>query len=144
RNRPRHGMSAVAMLYPAQGVGLIAAFEPLHLALAQLQQTGGFAYAQPPACCILNHFHSLELFLTHRHHPYRVTKSRCSYGVTLSWSIYTTKATGLPTCFPLSKIDGFAHWLGFHFLPDALISGRSYENCFPRTGNQSVGGAICA
>jgi hypothetical protein len=30
----------------------------------------------------------LELFLTHRHHPYMVTKSRCSYGVTLSWSIY--------------------------------------------------------
>ena len=37
-----------------------------------------FAYAQPPACCILNHFDSLELFLTHRHHPYGVTKSRCS------------------------------------------------------------------
>jgi Integrase core domain len=40
-----------------------------HLRFTQLQQTGGFAYAQPPARCILNHFHSLELFLTHRHHP---------------------------------------------------------------------------
>ena len=39
--------------------------------------------------CILNHFHPLELFLTHRHHPSRVTKSRCSYGLTLSWSICT-------------------------------------------------------
>jgi len=44
----------------------------------QLQQAGGFAYPQPPAHCILNHFHPLELFLTHRHHPSRVTKSRCS------------------------------------------------------------------
>ena len=69
RNRPRHGASAIAVLYPADGIGLIATFEPLHLAFAQLQQTGGFAYAQPPACCILNHFHPLELFLTHRHHP---------------------------------------------------------------------------
>jgi hypothetical protein len=33
-------------------------------------------------------FYALELFLTHRHHPERVTESRCSYGVTLSWSIY--------------------------------------------------------
>jgi hypothetical protein len=69
---------AIAMLHPAHGIGPIAAFEPLHLAHAQLQQTGGFAYAQPSARCILNHFHPLELFLTHRHHPYRVTKSRCS------------------------------------------------------------------
>jgi PQQ-like domain len=61
-----------------QGIGPIAAFEALHLPFTQLQQTGGFAYAQPPARCILNHFHPLELFLTHRHHPYRVTKSRCS------------------------------------------------------------------
>ncbi len=76
------------MLHPANRIRAIAAFEPLHLALAQMQQTGGFAYAQPPACCILYYFHSLELFLTHRHHPYRVTESRCSYGVTLSWSIY--------------------------------------------------------
>src|ERR1019366_5312506 len=70
------------------GVGAVAPLQPLHLALTQLQQTGGFAYAQPPARCILNHFHPLELFLTQGHHPYRVTKSRCSYGVTLSWSIY--------------------------------------------------------
>src|ERR1019366_2068077 len=89
RQGPRHGASAIAMLHPAHGIGPIAALEALHLAFTQLQQTGGFAYAQPPACCILNHFHPLELFLTHRHHPYRVTKSRCSYGVTLSWSIYT-------------------------------------------------------
>src|SRR5258706_7849276 len=84
-----HGASAIAMLHPTQRIGLIAAFEPLYLALAQMQQAGGFAYAQPPACCIFNHLHSLELFLTHRHHPCRVTESRCSYGVTLSWSIYT-------------------------------------------------------
>src|ERR1035437_719764 len=87
-NRPRHAASAIAMLYPGYGVGAVAPLQPLHLALAQLQRAGGFAYAQPPARCILNHFHPLELFLTHGHHPYRVTKSRCSYGVTLSWSIY--------------------------------------------------------
>ena len=98
-NRPGHGASAIAVLHPADGIGPIAALEPLHLPLTQLQQTGGFAYAQPPACCILNHFHSLELFLTHRHHPSRVTKSRCSYGVTLSWSIYTIGAGWLQ--FPL-------------------------------------------
>src|ERR1039458_6607227 len=46
--------------------------------LLRRPKAGGFAYAQPPARCILNHFHPLELFLTHRHHPYRVTKSRCS------------------------------------------------------------------
>jgi hypothetical protein len=58
------------MLHPADGVGPIAALQPLPLSFTQLQQTGGFAYAQPPARCILNHFHSLELFLTHRrHHP---------------------------------------------------------------------------
>src|ERR1039458_8120064 len=88
RNGPRHGTPTIAVLYPADGIGPIAAFEALHLALTQLQQTGGFAYAQPPARCILNHFHPLELFLTQGHHPYRVTKSGCSYGVTLSWSIY--------------------------------------------------------
>src|ERR1035437_7858032 len=75
---PRHAASAIAVLHPVEGIGPIAAFEALHLALAQLQQAGGFAYAQPPARCILNHFHPLELFLTHGHHPYRVTKSRCS------------------------------------------------------------------
>jgi hypothetical protein len=69
RNGPRHGASAIAVLHPADGIGPIAAFEPLYLPFTQLQQTGGFAYAQPPACCILNHFHPLELFLTHRHHP---------------------------------------------------------------------------
>ena len=68
-NGPRHHPSAVAVLDPVERIGLVAAFEALHLPLAQLQQTGGFAYAQPPACCILNHFHALELFLTHRHHP---------------------------------------------------------------------------
>ena len=66
------------MLYPGDGIGPVPPLEPLHLPLTQLQQTGGFAYAQPPARCILNHFHSLKLFLTHRHHPERVTKSRCS------------------------------------------------------------------
>ena len=52
------------------------------------------AYAQPPARCILNHFHPLELFLTHRHHPYRVTKSRCSYGVTFSGCNYSIAPIG--------------------------------------------------
>src|SRR5450755_822396 len=89
RNGPGHGTPAIAVLHPGDGIGPIATFEPLHLTFTPLQQAGGFAYAQPPARCILNHFHPLELFLTHRHHPYRVTKSRCSYGVTLSWSIYT-------------------------------------------------------
>src|SRR6266498_5130835 len=83
------------MLHPADRIGSIAAFEPLHLPFTQLQQTGGFAYAQPPACCILYHFHPLELFLTHRHHPWRVTESRCSYGVTLSWSSYTVPCSSL-------------------------------------------------
>src|SRR6266700_6318247 len=76
------------MLHPTHGIGLITAFQPLHLPLAQMQQAGGFAYAQPPACRIFNHLHPLKLFLTHRHHPWRVTESPCSYGVTLSWSIY--------------------------------------------------------
>jgi hypothetical protein len=35
--------------------------------VTQLQQTGGFGYAQPPAYCILNHFHRLELSLTRPH-----------------------------------------------------------------------------
>jgi hypothetical protein len=69
RQGPRHGASAIAVLHPSDGIGPITALEPLHLTFTQLQQTGGFAYAQPPASCILNHFHSLELFLTHRHHP---------------------------------------------------------------------------
>ena len=56
-NGPGHGAAAIAVLYPPQRIGLIAA-------LAQMQQTGGFAYAQPNACCIFNHLHSLELFLT--------------------------------------------------------------------------------
>ena len=83
-NGPGHAASAIAVLHPVDGIGPIAALQPLHLPFTQLQQAGGFAYAQPPARCILNHFHSLELFLTHRHHPWRVTESRCSYGVTLS------------------------------------------------------------
>src|ERR1035441_9854621 len=77
------------MMHPVNRIGPVAALEPLHLALAQMQQAGGFAYAQPPACRIFHHSHSLQLFLTHRHHPCRVTESRCSYGVTLSWSIYS-------------------------------------------------------
>src|SRR5260370_159759 len=59
-----HGAAAIAVLYPPQRIGLIAALQPLYLALTQMQQTGGFAYAQPNACCIFNHLHSLELFLT--------------------------------------------------------------------------------
>ncbi len=90
---PRHGASAIAMMNPADGIRPVAALKPLYLALAQMQQAGGFAYAQPPACCIFNHLHSLQFFLTHRHHPGRVTESRCSYGVTLSWSIYTRTET---------------------------------------------------
>jgi hypothetical protein len=76
----------------AGGIRPVAPLEALHLPLAQMQQTGGFAYAQPPACRIFNHLHSLQLFLTHRHHPGRVTESRSSYGVTLSWSIYIAAA----------------------------------------------------
>ena len=97
RNGPRHAASAIAMPHPVRGIWLVAAFQSMHLSLAQMQQAGGFAYAQPPACCIFNHLHSLELFLTHHHHPGRVTESRCSYGVTLSWSIYTTAQLSL-TC----------------------------------------------
>jgi hypothetical protein len=78
RKSPGHGASAIAVLHPVHGIGLIAPLEPLHLPFTQLQQTGGFAYAQPPARCILNHLHSLELLLTHYHHPSRVTKSPCS------------------------------------------------------------------
>jgi hypothetical protein len=73
-----HGPSAIAVMHSSHGVGTVAPLEPLHLALTQLQQSGCFAYAQPPAYCILNHFHALELFLTHCHHPSRVTKSGCS------------------------------------------------------------------
>src|SRR6266478_4344756 len=88
RQSPGHGPSAIAVMHPSDALGTIAPLEPLHLPLTQLQQTSGFAYAQPSSYCILNHFHPLELFLTHCHHPSRVTKSGCSYGVTLSWSIY--------------------------------------------------------
>ena len=70
--------TAIAVPHPVGGVGPVTAFEALHLAFTELQQTGGFAYAQPPAYCIFNHLHSLELFLTQRHHPLRVTFSRCS------------------------------------------------------------------
>jgi hypothetical protein len=55
------------MPHPGDGIGPIAALEALYLAFTQLQQAGGFAYAQPPTYRILNHFHPLELFLTHRH-----------------------------------------------------------------------------
>ena len=75
---PGHGPSAIAVMHPGHGVGTIAPLEPLHLAFTQLQQARGFAYAQPPGHRILNHFHPLELFLTHCHHPSRVTKSRCN------------------------------------------------------------------
>jgi hypothetical protein len=75
---PGHGPSAIAVLYPSDAVGTVAPLEPLHLPLTQLQQSCSFAHAQPPAHRILNHFHALELFLTHRHHPSRVTESRCS------------------------------------------------------------------
>jgi hypothetical protein len=36
-NGPRHGTSAIAMLYPADGIGLITAFKTLYLAFTQLQ-----------------------------------------------------------------------------------------------------------
>src|ERR1700728_113689 len=74
RNTPRHGASAIAVLHPAHGVGPVATLEPLYLPFTQLEQEGGFAYAQPPSCCVLNHLHALELLLTHGHHPCRVTK----------------------------------------------------------------------
>src|SRR5437868_11687602 len=86
---PGHGPSPIAVMHPGHGVGTVAPLEALHLPFTQLQQTSGFAYTQPPAHCILNYFHPLEFFLTHCHHPFRVTKSGCSYRVTLSWSIYT-------------------------------------------------------
>jgi hypothetical protein len=75
-NGPGHGTSAIAMLYSADGIELITAFKTMYLAFTRLQQPGGFAYAQPPARRILDYFHPLKLF--HRHHPDRVTKSRCS------------------------------------------------------------------
>src|SRR6202045_1564113 len=53
RNGPRPALSTIAMLHPIQGIGLITALQPLHLALTQLQQPGGFAYAQPPPHRIL-------------------------------------------------------------------------------------------
>jgi hypothetical protein len=65
---PGHGPSAIAVMHPSHGIGAVAPLEPLHLAFTQLQQTCGLAYAQPPAYCILNHFHPVELFLTHHHH----------------------------------------------------------------------------
>src|SRR5271157_4555679 len=41
RKGPGQGASAVAVLYPSEGIGPIAAFEALHLAFTQLQQAGG-------------------------------------------------------------------------------------------------------
>jgi hypothetical protein len=75
---PGHGPSAIAMVHPSHRFGAVTPLEPLHLPFTQLQQTRGFAYAQPPVDRILNHFQPLELFLTHCHHPSRVTKSGCS------------------------------------------------------------------
>ena len=75
---PGHGPSPIAVMHPGHGVRAITPLEPLHLPFTQLQQSRGFAYPQPPGDCILNHFHPLELFLTHCHHPSRVTKSGCS------------------------------------------------------------------
>ena len=46
---PGHGPSAIAVMHPSHGVGAVAPLEPLHLPFTQLQQTRGFAYAQPPA-----------------------------------------------------------------------------------------------
>src|SRR5271165_4340505 len=105
---PGHGPSAVAVMHPSHGVGTVAPLEPLHLPFTQLQQSSGFAYAQSPGHRILNHFHALQLFLTHRHHPERVTESRCSYGVTLSWSIYS-KLSRPRRFFPQpANLRGFA------------------------------------
>src|SRR5258708_1621374 len=39
RNRPGHGTSAIAVLHPADGIGPIAAFEPLYLPFTQLQHS---------------------------------------------------------------------------------------------------------
>ena len=38
RNGPRHGASAIAVLYPPDGIGPITALEALYLAFTQLQQ----------------------------------------------------------------------------------------------------------
>src|ERR1022692_2311308 len=78
RQSPGHGPSPIAVMHPSHGVGAKAPLEPLHLPFTQLQQSSRFAYAQPTGHRILNHFHALELFLTHCHHPPRVTKSGCS------------------------------------------------------------------
>jgi hypothetical protein len=42
---PRHRASTIAVLHPGDGIGSITPLQPLYLALTQLQQTGGFAYA---------------------------------------------------------------------------------------------------
>src|ERR1700688_4895195 len=55
---PGHGASPIAVMHPGHGVRAITPLEPLHLPFTQL--------------------HPLELFLTHCHHPSRVTKSGCS------------------------------------------------------------------
>ena len=41
RNRPRHAASAIAMPHPVRGIWLVAAFQSMHLSLAQMQQAGG-------------------------------------------------------------------------------------------------------
>src|ERR1019366_10528672 len=48
RQGPRRGVSTIAVLDPSDGIGPVAAFEALHLAITQLQQAGGVAYAPPP------------------------------------------------------------------------------------------------
>lgn len=49
-----------------------------------VKKKGPVAYAKPPARCILNYFHPLELFLAHLHHAVRVNKVRCSLGGDIS------------------------------------------------------------
>jgi hypothetical protein len=62
RQSPGHGPSTIAVMHPSHGVGTVALLEPLHLPFTPLQQTGGFAHAQPPGHRILNHFHALEKY----------------------------------------------------------------------------------
>ncbi len=63
------GSSAIAVVHPVGRIGLITAFEALHLAFTQLQQTGGFAYAQPPVYCFFDHSQTLHFLLAQVPHP---------------------------------------------------------------------------
>ncbi len=64
------------VLDPTHRIRPIATLEPLYLPFTQLQQEGEASRTLSlPFCCILNDFHALKLFLTHCHHPSRVTKS---------------------------------------------------------------------